>query len=417
MSEQDLPDGCGRAAGVVQRTTGLGGCLGAHYYGADPSRQSERLTRPATMWHRVIARLNPGISLARAQAAVPLLEKQVEAVYPMSDQTETWGIQLASLQRANTDPSARRSLLVLLGAAGFVLLLMCVNISGLLLARGVSRQGEVVTRMALGATRARVVRPVAGREPGLIRRGGCVWRCCLPARGIDLMAAFRPADSQGFHTQYARLWDFGEIRLGTLVLLFNLVLALACGATFALVPALRTTRRSLAPSLRGVTESAPMGAGSGLRLCQTRSLLVVGQTALAIMLLAGAGLMLRSFVRLMTTKIGFEPAGLLTLQVNTPRGTSDEAWNSAVQQIEQRIGSTSRRQIGLYIRCDSFVGLLRPQSRLTPAAGLGKRAGRGLHRCSQSKPRVPAYIAGSLARRPLVHRAGRQGRQTGGCDQ
>jgi len=298
----------------------------------------QRLTRSATLWHQVLARLNPQVSLAAAQAAIAPLEKQIETVYPMSDQTSTWGMRLACLQKANTDPAIRRSLLVLSAAVGFVLLITCVNVGGLLLARGISRQGEVATRMALGATRARVIRQLLIESLTLSVVAGVL--ALLFARGgIGLMAAFRPADSQGFHVQYARLPDFGEIRLGTPVLLFNFVLALVCGAVFGLVPALRTTRRSLALSLRGTTESAPVGTGSALRRCQARSLLVVGQTALAIVLLVGAGLMLRSFVRLMTTRIGFEPAGLLTLQVNAPQGLSSAAWGSAVQQVEQRIAS------------------------------------------------------------------------------
>lgn len=300
----------------------------------------ERLTRSATLWHQVLARLNPEISLAAAQEAVAAVDKEIETVYPMSDQTSTWGIRLASLQRANTDPAIRRSLLVLSAAVGFVLLIACVNIAGLLLARGISRQGEVATRMALGATRTRVIRQLL--IEGLVLSGGAGVLALLFAReGIDLMAAFRPADLQGFHAQYARLPDFGEIRLGTPVLVFNFILALVCGAGFGLVPALRATRRSLALPLRGTTESTPVGTWSSLRLCQGRSLLVVGQTALAIVLLVGAGLMLRSFIRLMTTEIGFEPRGLLTLQVNMPQGLSSGDWGSAMQQIEQRIASIS----------------------------------------------------------------------------
>ena len=299
----------------------------------------QRLTRAATLWHQVLARLGPEIDLAAAQAAVVALDKEIETVYPMSDQTSTWGIQLACLQRANTDPAIRRSLLVLFAAVGFVLLITCVNVAGLLLARGISRQGELSTRMALGATRTRVIRQLL-IESLVLSAGAGVVALLFAREGIDLIAAFRPADSQGFHMQqYAQLPDFGAIRLGTPVLLFNFVLALVCGVIFGLVPALRTTRRSLVSSLRGTTESAPVGAWSSLRLCQGRSFLVVGQTALAIVLLVGAGLMMRSFVRLMTTRIGFEPAGLLTLRVTAPQGLSGAAWGSAVQQIEQRVAS------------------------------------------------------------------------------
>jgi putative ABC transport system permease protein len=298
----------------------------------------QRLTRAATLWHHVLARLKPDVGLMAAQAAVVPLEKQIETVYPLSDQTTTWGIGLTPLQRANTDPALRRALLVLLGAVGFVLLITCINTGGLLLARGISRQGEVATRLALGATRGQVVHQLL-IESLVLAIGAGVLALGFARVGISVLAVLRPADSQGFHVQYARLPDFGGIRLDTPVLLFNFLLSLACGIVFGVVPALRTTRRSLTPSLRGTTEAAPVGSWSSLRLCRGRSLLVVGQTALAIVLLVGAGLMLRSFVRLTTAKTGFEPAGLLTLQMTAPPGLSPEAWGSAVQQIEQRIAA------------------------------------------------------------------------------
>jgi putative ABC transport system permease protein len=329
----------------------------------------ERLKRSATLWHQVLARLNPDISLTAAQAAVAPLEHQIETAYPMSDQTSTWRIQLVSLQKAITDPTIRRSLLVLLAAVGCVLLITCVNIGGLLLARGISRQEEIATRLALGATRTQIVRQLL-IESLVLSLGAGVLALWFAHEGIRLMALFRPADTHGLYALYTRLTDFGEIGLAAPVLLFNFVLAMICGVFFGLIPALRTTRRSLAPSLRGTTDSAPMGTRSSLRLCRGRSILVVGQTALAIVLLIGAGLMLRSFVRLMTTRIGFEPAGLLTLQVTAPQGLSPGDWNSSVQQIEQRIASLPGVQsacasdaaplAGSYDR--SFVQLRQPGS-------------------------------------------------------
>ena len=300
----------------------------------------ERLARPMTMWHRVIASLSPGVSLTAAQAAIAPLEKQIELIYPMPDQMSTWGIQLTSLQKANTDPAIRRSLLVLFAAVGFVLLIACVNVAGLLLARGIAREREITTRMALGATRTRIIRQLLIESLILSVVGG-VLALLFACWGIDLMAVLRPADNLESFTRYVQLPDFGEIRLGTPVLLFNFVLALACGTFFGLVPALSTTRRSLTPSLRGTTKSASMGTWSSLRLCRARSLLVVGQTAMALVLLTGAGLMMRSFVRLMMTEIGFEPGHLLTLCVNKPQGLPDNVWGSLMQQMEQRIASIS----------------------------------------------------------------------------
>lgn len=300
----------------------------------------ERLTRPMTMWHRVIGRLNPGISLSAAQAAIAPLEKEIKQIYPMRDQASTWGIQLTSLQKANTDPGLRRSLLVLFGAVGFVLVIACVNVASLLLARGMSRDSEIMTRMALGATRTRIVRQLLV-ENLVLSIGAGVFALFLAHWGIALMAVLRPADNLESFARSVQLPDFGEIRLGIPVLLFNFILALACVAAFGLVPALRTTRRSLASSLRGSTEFAPVGAWSSLRLCRARSLLVVWQTALALVLLTGAGLMMRSFARLINTEIGFEPGHLLTMRINKPQGLDGNAWGHLVQQIEQRITSIS----------------------------------------------------------------------------
>jgi putative ABC transport system permease protein len=296
----------------------------------------QRLTRPATMWHRVLGRMNPNLDLAAAQAAVAPLEKQIEAIYPMSDQTSTWGIRLASLQRANTDPALRRSLLVLSAAVGFVLLITCVNIGGLLLARGVRRQGEIATRMALGATRAHIVRQLL-IESLVLSVGAGALAIVFARVGIHLMAAFRPDDSQGLHALYTRLPDFGRIGLHWPVWLFNCGLALLCSVLFGLVPALRAAHQPLTPSSRGTTHLTLVGGGAGASLGRARSLLVVGQTALAIVLLVGAGLMLRSLMCLTATAVGFEPANLLTLQVSAPQGVSPEAWNSAVQRVEQTI--------------------------------------------------------------------------------
>jgi putative ABC transport system permease protein len=344
----------------------------------------ERLTRSATLWHGVLARLDPSVSLAAAQAAVAPLAKQIEKTYPTSDQTRTWGVRLVSLQKANTDPVLGRSLWVLSAAVVFVLLITCVNIAGLLLARGVRRQGEVATRMALGATRARIIRQLLVES--LVLSAGAGALALLFARAsIGLMAAFRPADSQGLHALYTRLPDLGGIGFHAPVWLFNATLAILCGVVFGLVPALRATRGSLSPAARGATDSAPVGAGSLLRLGQARSLLVVGQTALAIILLVGAGLMLRSFVCLMTTTVGFDPSDLLTVQLHAPRGLSGEAWNSAVQRIEQGFASIP----GVTSACvadaaplsssfdRSFVVLQQPGSDKGPAEVLV-----GIHRAS-----------------------------------
>ncbi len=178
-----------------------------------------RLERPWVMWHQTLARLSPGLSLAEAQQGLAELERQIESAYPAPAQTgeATWRIQFVPLQTARTDPAIRRSLWVLLAAVGFVLLITCVNVAHLLLARAVSREGEMAIRLALGATRGHLVRYLLLENRVLATIAGAL--ALLLARwGTDLLAAFQPADSISLFSTHARLPDFGAIQLDAPVL-------------------------------------------------------------------------------------------------------------------------------------------------------------------------------------------------------
>ncbi|MGA2862875.1 MAG: ABC transporter permease [Verrucomicrobiota bacterium] len=299
----------------------------------DPSR----LERPFTMWHRVLARLQPSTSLAAARASLDLLERQLESVLPVSSEKEAYGIHLVPFREAATDPAIRRSLWVLAAAVAFVLLIACVNVANLQLARAASREREIAVRLALGATRGQLIRQLLAESLVLAVVSGAI-ALLFAHWAIALMSAFQPADNFGFHSHYARLPDFGAIQLSTPVLAFNFCVALGCGVIFGLFPAWQAVSGSLSPALHRATDR-PAGTYSGLRLRGVRSLLVVAETALALMLLVGAGLMVHSFARLTTTRLGFDPKHLLTFRLDQPRGSSEEAKPLFFQQVMERMNA------------------------------------------------------------------------------
>jgi predicted permease len=301
----------------------------------DPSR----LQRPWTMWHQVLGRLKPGVTLAAAQAGLAPTEKQIEEAYraPAEAGAATWSIQLAPLQAALTDPTIRRSLSVLLAAVGVLLLIACVNVTNLLLARGASRQGEMAIRLALGATRWHLVRQLFLENLLLAAVAGCV-ALLLAHWGTHLLAAFQPADSFSFFAAHARLPDFAAIHINAPVLALNFGVALACGVFFGLIPAWRAIRRPLNPALHRTTNGG-MGPSHGLRWLSGRSLLVAGQTGLALVLLVGAGLMLRSFARLTATPIGFDPENLLTFRLDQPPGLPADGSARFFEQVLGRVAT------------------------------------------------------------------------------
>jgi putative ABC transport system permease protein len=251
-------------------------------------------------WLSLVARLAPGATEEQARAEMRTLAEQLKQQYPDAFPPD-WSLAVASLREKGTG-KARPALLVLFGAVGLVLLIACANVANLLLARAAGRSREVAVRAALGAPRARIVRQLL-TESVVLAVGGGALGLVLAQFGVRALGALNPASVAG-----------EPASLDGTVLVFALVLSLVTGLLFGLAPALQTARGGLQQSLR---EGARGAAGD--RGAQTlRRGLIVAEVALALMLLAGAGLLVKSFARLQQVDAGFDPANVLTATVSLP---------------------------------------------------------------------------------------------------
>jgi len=262
----------------------------------------------------IVGKLKPGVSLAQAQAEMDTitarLRRDFPENYPPNGRLTFSIVPLLEQVVGNV----RRSLLVLLGSVGFVLLIACANVANLLLSRAVARQQEIAVRTALGASRWHIVRQLLTESLLLSLCGGAlgIFICLFSVKWIHLLGT----------KSVPRLQDVG---IDGRVLLFTLLLSVSSGMLFGLVPALRVSRLDLNSTLKDTSRgsagtSAVWGRGNNLR-----RLLVVSELALSVVLLIGAGLLIRSFARLQGVSPGFNPRGVLTFDLTmTGRKYSDK---------------------------------------------------------------------------------------------
>ncbi len=257
-------------------------------------------TKSRGAWYlQVVGRLAPGATVEGAREEMRTIAARLAAAYP--DANEGVGGSAASLHEA-TVGETRRALLVLLGAVGLVLLVACVNVANLQLARVSGREGELAVRAALGAGRGRIARQLLTESVLLAVAGGALG-VLLAGVLVDGLLSLQPQD-------VPRL---AEVRLDRSVLGFAALLSLATSLLFGAFPALRTSRRATAQSLRQGSRAVLAGTRPGLRAG-----LVVGQIALAMVLLAGAGLLVRSFTLLRSVDPGFDVRSALSFRVSLP---------------------------------------------------------------------------------------------------
>jgi putative ABC transport system permease protein len=260
---------------------------------------TERQTRD-TNFIEVIARLKPGVSIEQAQANMDAVAQSQAERYP---KTNTGiGVKIISLQEHMVG-DVRPMLFVLFGAVAFVLLIACANVANLLLARAATRQREMAIRGALGASRSSVIRLLLTESVLLAVVGGGVG-LLLAIWSLDLLVSLKPAN----------LPRLAEIGVNRTVFLFALGVSVVTGLLFGVAPALQASKSDLN---EGLKESSRGGTDSPRRH-RLRSLLVVSEVALSLVLLVGAGLMIRSFSRLLAVDPGFNADHVLTAFVSLP---------------------------------------------------------------------------------------------------
>jgi predicted permease len=270
-----------------------------------------------------IARLRPGLTADAAKRDMATLGARLAKDFPESN--TGFGGTAQDLQESLVG-DVKKLLFTMFGAVAFVLLIACANVANLLLVRAATRETEMAVRTALGAGRGRIIRQLI-TESLLLSAAGAIIGGVLAGWAVDAIVAFGPRG----------LPRLDSISLDTLVLAFSALIALITGLTFGLVPAFHAAKgelgQMLKESVRGV---------SGRRASQrTRSALVVTEMALAVVLLVGAGLLIRSFVKLLNVDLGFQTARIVTFEVSAPAAKypNDRDLRRYVADVKQQLTS------------------------------------------------------------------------------
>ncbi|MFL6255010.1 MAG: ABC transporter permease [Pyrinomonadaceae bacterium] len=255
---------------------------------------------------QVVGLMRPGVTVSQANAEVRAVAERARTLYPDSNGGRT---AFAESLVDSFTRGPKPYLIVLLGAVGFVLLIACANVANLLLVRASSRQRELAVRTALGASRWRLIRQLLTESLLLALIGGAAG-LLFSVWGIEFIAKGMPPT----FTKYIPGWR--HMGIDTTVLLFTLGASVLTGIVFGIVPALQATRTNLNESLK---EGGQKGAAGGLRRNRMRSLLVVFEVAMSLVLLVGAGLMVRSFYEMLSADLGLRPEGMLITTMSLPR--------------------------------------------------------------------------------------------------
>ncbi len=310
---------------------------------------SEYMTTPQN-FISVVARLKDDVTLPQANAELAAIGSRFIGNGSAPD--TIWGATLLPLRDARVDPALRQSALVLLAAAACVLVIACVNVASLLLARARVRRREIAVRLAIGSGRRRLVQQLLAE--GLVMAavaglGGIV----LAWWGVDVFARTAPAVIPSGRNYYAAIGSLRAPALDAVVLVFALIVALGTTLVFALAPALAASRLELVPALK---EDAQGGGRRGHSL----SILVVIEVAIASLLLTGSGLLIEGFARIQSRRAGFVSDSVLTFWVRPPGSRYPVASGPAtVDRLLSRIQAVPGVESAAVNRCTPFSGCSR----------------------------------------------------------
>jgi putative ABC transport system permease protein len=265
----------------------------------------------------VWARLKPGVTPQQARAVLDTISRRLEKQYP--DSNNKMGVSFLPL-REYVVGDIRPVLLVLLAAVVVVLLIGCANVANLLLARAAVRAREISIRTTLGASRRRLLRQLLTESVLLASLGGAVG-LLLAVAAVPALLALSPADIR----------QFKQIGINREVLAFSFLASIICGVVFGLMPALQASRSNPSEFLKEGERGSTGNRG------RTRSALVIAEVGLSLVLLVGAGLLVKSFTRLMEVNPGFDPEHLLTFNIALPSSTDAARQLAFYQQVVQRL--------------------------------------------------------------------------------
>lgn len=282
-----------------------------------------------------VGRLRAGVTPQEATLDMQRVGRIVDQTYPHPEiKTEHWGATAKPLDASRIDPLVRQSLLVLLGAVALVLLIACANVANLFLVRASGRRREIAVRLAIGAGRRRLMRQLLTEGVLLSVVGGALGMI-IAWWGVKLLAALDPSTAlraRRFNSLGAVA--FSSIHLDWVTFAFAFAMAVVTGLLFGLVPALRATRPTLSQDLKdGKTETPAKGRGHW----SSRNLLAAADVALALVLLAGAGVTLRSLSKLMGVSSGIDPTRLMTVRISTPENYSRDSLPQLYEEMLERV--------------------------------------------------------------------------------
>jgi putative ABC transport system permease protein len=334
----------------------------------------ERLRQRMRHWLTAIARLRPGVSVAQADQDVKNAVRVMESAAPSGeDRSLIWSGSAVPLLEAKVDPQLRGSLVMLGWAVGFVLLITCFNLANILLGRSVVRRHEIAMRFALGASRIAIFRQLMTESLVLGVLGGGLG-LGVAAAAMRGFAVLQPPAAAGLTPIVVPL-NIASIEIGRpAAVIFTVLLSIAAGVVFGIVPAFHASRGDLVQNVsaesRTTTRRSP------------RSALLVAQIALAVTLLTGAALLLRSFARLLAVDAGFDGRNVVALRVDLPAARYDEhARRAFMDDVTQRLRSVP----GVDAVSVANTVPLRGQNEMTTMTidGVGRIGDVGIHMVGQ----------------------------------